>query len=230
MSLLLLLDTGTAGYVVSFPTVAPRPRHDQVTWTTILVEEAPAKDGPWTERARADIAPLDEDPANPSERDITLRGAQLEAGWYRITFLDAAGNSSAIPAIYRGDSWTPTVAQVGALLRARTADHAGVELGTFTPDTRPTGSEAGRLIDAAVQEIAAQIGNDPAAKVAADRRDDVRGMANHAAALRAAVLIETSYFPEQVGAGASGFLQHRGLSDELIAAIKSLQWSPTFLA
>jgi hypothetical protein len=39
----------------------------------------------------------------------------------------------------------PSVLDVAALLRARTKDVNGVEVGTFTDDTRPTSSQVLRL-------------------------------------------------------------------------------------
>jgi hypothetical protein len=55
----------------------------------------------------------------------------------------------------------PTVADVAALLRARTKDVNGEEIGTFNDDTRPTSSQAITLIDEAVADIQARMGPSP---------------------------------------------------------------------
>jgi len=84
----------------------------------------------------------------------------------------------------------PTSDDVAALLRARTKDLNGSELGVFNADTRPTDTEVGRLIDMAYAEVVAQVGSivyDPCAQ-----------SATALVALRAAMWVELSYFPEQV--------------------------------
>jgi hypothetical protein len=95
---------------------------------------------------------------------------------------------------------TPTVDQVGALLRARTKLPGGQEVGTFRdapdPPTRPNATQVGALIAEAVEDVTGQIGT-PEAGSALETR------AQRAAALYAAVLVELSYFPEQAAAGKS---------------------------
>lgn len=118
--------------------------------------------------------------------------------------------------------FTPTVDQVAALLRARTRDENGVELGTFNEHTRPTGTEAATLIAMAAQQVAAVIGTDPVTLVATERAQEVLDAATQAVALRAALLIESSYFPEQIAAGESPFLQLRELSDLQVTAVGQL--------
>lgn len=86
---------------------------------------------------------------------------------------------------------TPTVADVGAMLRARTKDQYK-ELGTFTEDTRPTGTQVTLLIAEAEGEVSSRIGSiEPcsAVLVASSKR---------MVALYAALLVEMSFFPEQI--------------------------------
>lgn len=85
--------------------------------------------------------------------------------------------------------WQPTVGEVGALLRARTVDANGVEVGTFGPTTRPTAAAVETLVVLAVGQIQGEIGPD----IPAVLHDQAR----HCAILGAAVLIERSYWPEQ---------------------------------
>lgn len=86
--------------------------------------------------------------------------------------------------------YRPTVADVGAILRARTVDADGNELGTFTAGTRPTGPEVDALIDRAMSLLAPVLGDVP---------DRLAGSARALVALRAAILVERSYFPDQAG-------------------------------
>ena len=50
---------------------------------------------------------------------------------------------------------------VAALLRARTKDINGDEVGTFNDDTRPMSAQVLRLIDEAVGDIQARMGRSP---------------------------------------------------------------------
>lgn len=99
------------------------------------------------------------------------------------------------------DPLTPTLAQVGALLRARTKDTEGVEQGTFTAQTRPTDAQAQAIIDLAVDLIHVAVGPVPADSACATGASAV-------GALGAACLIEKSYFPEQIASARSAYDQY----------------------
>jgi hypothetical protein len=83
---------------------------------------------------------------------------------------------------------TPTLEDVAALIRARTKDSSGNEVGTFTPATRPTNAQAQEAIDHAVIAVHEKVG-----AIGAGCAD----LAKLAAAYGAAAEIELSYFPEQ---------------------------------
>lgn len=107
-------------------------------------------------------------------------------------------------------TWTPSVASVGALLRARTTGEGDTELGTFTTATRPTAAQVTELIMDAVGEVATQVG-----KLDQDCHTDLmRAKASTMAKYKAAMLIELSYFPEQVGAKNSAYDQYERLYDK----------------
>lgn len=93
-------------------------------------------------------------------------------------------------------TWTPSVDQVAALIRARTKVPGGHEEGTFTTQTRPTKAEVESLIAQAVDHVAAAIGGDPCS-------DQLEESSGAASALLAAILIEQSYWPEQAEARGS---------------------------
>ena len=125
--------------------------------------------------------------------------------------------------------YTPTLADVGSLLRSRTKDSAGNETGTFSADTRPTDTEVTNLINNAVKTLATRAGDD----IPADLWDDAKNLA----AMRAAMLIELSYFPEMVASQRSPYPQYAALWTEgfgdaktvgtLIQAIENIGSDPT---
>jgi hypothetical protein len=109
---------------------------------------------------------------------------------------------------------TATPGMVAAILRARTRDANGDELGEWTTKTRPTLAEVQDLIVVAQEQVASEIGASeiPANAVAAARQ---------AIVMRTALLIEDGYFPEQIGSGDSPFLQLRDLAAAQIAAVRA---------
>jgi hypothetical protein len=115
--------------------------------------------------------------------------------------------------------WAPTVADVGALVRSRTTERGVTgEAGTFTANTRPTASQVDELIEKAVGRVAEKVGAD-LPSVLWDAAGDV-------AALRAAMLVELSFFGDQISQGRSPYNELRaefrdGL-DALVSAKKDL--------
>jgi hypothetical protein len=107
--------------------------------------------------------------------------------------------------------YTPSAADVGALLRARTKDNNGNEVGTFNADTRPTGAEVDILIQDALADVADAVG--------ADLPADLQDRAKRMASLRAAMLVELSYFPEQVRTDRSPYDRFKELYDEMLPAL-----------
>ena len=93
-------------------------------------------------------------------------------------------------------TFSPSVDDVAALIRARTKTGGAKEAGTFTDHTRPTAAQVEELIEQAVDHVAAAIGGEPC-------NDQLRQSASAAAAMMAAILIEASYWPEQAEARGS---------------------------
>jgi hypothetical protein len=117
--------------------------------------------------------------------------------------------------------WAPDLDEVGALLRARTKDDVGQELGTFTEATRPTDENVLELIRQACDDV---LGLFTVEDVPASSQT----MCRRAAALRTALSIEISYFPEQ-GNDNSPYLQLRQISDAAIQqVIKRAVWLDAF--
>lgn len=102
--------------------------------------------------------------------------------------------------------WSPSLRTVGSLLRARTMDRNGSEVGTFNTDTRPSDEQAAGLVVTATNDVAAAVGTEIA--------EALWPMAESVTSYRAAMLIELSYFPEQVAAGRSPYEQLREIYKE----------------
>lgn len=117
--------------------------------------------------------------------------------------------------------YTPTVEEVAALLRARTKTRGGSEAGTFNPEaatdaekTRPTEEQVDKLRDLALDKVSGVIG--------ADIDADFHSMAKQTTALRTAMLIELSYFPEQVATQRSPYVQLKEMFDDCWSDLLSL--------
>jgi hypothetical protein len=78
--------------VVSLEDYRPAPRYDGLPWTQARIEEAAAITGPWTTLETVNLSPVDADPENPAYRNFTTVLGTVTEQWYRIVFLDAAGN------------------------------------------------------------------------------------------------------------------------------------------
>lgn len=101
------------------------------------------------------------------------------------------------------DPGRPTVDQVALLLRARTKDSAGNEVGTFDDDTRPTGTQVDEQIDAAIALVGVRF--PPTSGMTAEQVTGFQALVAYRAALR----VEKSYFPEQVRTDRSAYAQLR---------------------
>lgn len=200
------------GYVVTFLDFTPTKRFDTLPWTDVRIEEADQKAGPFTTIDTQALDPIDVDPTDPSVRNLTTEEATLESGWYRVVFVDANGDEQPTQPIYHQvarDNFLPTVSEVGSLLRARTKSSTMQELGTFTDDTRPTQVEVERIIDKAAYNVATKIGT--------EIPEETWEMAGFAIAIRAAMLVELSYFPEQVRSDKSAYSHYRDLYKDTLS-------------
>lgn len=110
------------------------------------------------------------------------------------------------------DDWAPTVRDVGALLRSRTRDTNGNELGTFTRDTRPTDTQVVELIDMAAADLVDAVGTD-------DLPVRFRESASRVVTIGAALEVELTYFPEQVASERSPYDRLKALYDERLARL-----------
>jgi hypothetical protein len=107
--------------------------------------------------------------------------------------------------------YTPTIADVAALIRARTKDKNGNEVGTFTPDTRPTDAQAQEAIDHALDALHEKVG---------DIGELCWSVARTATMYGAAAEIELSYFPEQARADRSPYTYLLNRYEQLLAGVE----------
>jgi hypothetical protein len=108
---------------------------------------------------------------------------------------------------------TPSVLDVAELLRARTKNSSGFEVGTFNDDTRPTSAQVAGLAEQAATHIQVRLGTSAPVEVIGD--------AKGCAALLAACMVELSFFPEQVESGRSPYDQLRALLDMRLNVLAS---------
>jgi phage gpG-like protein len=172
----------------------PPARTDGVAWSQVRIEHAESEDGPWSIDATQSLTPLDSNPREPGKRDLTF-GSSLAEAYFRLIFLDGASGESTPtePAFDDGSGieWKATVADVAAILRARTYVDSGEVEGIFNEETRPTATQVNVLIVKAGNEVRARIGTDDIPT------EDLRAYARNVVAIRAAMWVELSYFPEQ---------------------------------
>jgi hypothetical protein len=114
----------------------------------------------------------------------------------------------------------PTVSDVGAILRARTQDDQDDEVGTFNADTRPTDTEVERLIVQAGTTVFSATGSLDSLTCAL--ADNIRESAKYWVSLLASMLVELSYFPEQVRSDRSAYAFYKQMWDDETTGFRSL--------
>lgn len=188
------------GRIVGLADFRPSPRFDGQVWTQVRVEETDDPAGSWSAVATKDLEPVDSDAAKPSLRSVS---ASVSNAWARLVFVhEEEEDVPCAPVFVEGPSFLPTVADVSAILRARTysGKHpdpenpmavlaGGVQLGEFDENTAPTAADVeARIIPAAATDVLLEVGDIPGEFV---------GEARRISALRAATECERSYIPEQ---------------------------------
>jgi hypothetical protein len=109
-------------------------------------------------------------------------------------------------------TWACTPEEVAALLRARTKDAQMTETGMWSAETRPSLDQVNEIIALAVSEMSAAIG--------AAVPDACSSGAQGTVALLAAMLIELSYWPEQVRSDRSAYGEYRALYDKHLVLLQ----------
>lgn len=104
----------------------------------------------------------------------------------------------------------PTLDEVASMLRARTVDENGNELGTFTDTTSPTATQAQQLLDSAYDLVRLRIGRID------DAEEETIEQAHTVVMLLAARLIETVYYPEQAAQNQSAATIYGEMYEEAV--------------
>lgn len=213
--------------VVTLQGYAPPARADDVPFTKARVEESADK-ATWAAIQTLTLNPVDADPEHPAARDLTTTAATIPSGgFYRVVWLDNAGHESAptAPAMDASElagGVRPTVTDVANLLRARTQVRGGKEEGTFTSVTRPTSDEVDGMIDDALDDVLGKVKATTAFAELAPTTEEAEAYERRvrgAVKLYAAVLIEASYFPEQIKTGQSAHDVYLKLYESRIRAL-----------
>lgn len=116
--------------------------------------------------------------------------------------------------------WLPEPQEVANLLRARTKDDEGEELGYWSDRTRPTDDEVEGLIATAAGDLLA------AADLLRPGYEDPHNSARSLCSRRAAMLIELSYFPEQVTTAQSPYTEYRQQWEDGVVALQGALAAP----
>ena len=202
--------------VVSFEGFVPPARYDSLPWTSVRIEEASVSTGPWALIDTFALSPVDSDPSEPMERDFTTENATLTEGWYRLIFVDATADTS-LPSdpiqnvTTIAEDVRPSQAELGSLMRARTRIPGGTLQGYFGDNTNPTGEQAREQLDFATDLVLTKLGMDIAPRFFR--------MVRRAILLKAAALIELTYYPEQANDDQSAYSLYQAQYTELIAAL-----------
>lgn len=102
----------------------------------------------------------------------------------------------------------PDIANVSALLRTRTKDDVGNETGVFSANTRPTLASATALLNKAKGIVVGKIGTSE--PCTSELATDAAGVIEQ----RCALMIELSYFSEQINTNRSPYEQIKALYDQ----------------
>lgn len=102
--------------------------------------------------------------------------------------------------------YRPTVADVATHLNNRTQERGtGTLLGTFTSETSPTEVKVETIITTALREVSAVLGADIPDSLDPDDPDALREMAKSIVSLDAAMIIESSFYSQQIETGRSNY-------------------------
>lgn len=107
----------------------------------------------------------------------------------------------------------PSVQDVADILRARTRGPSGSDLGTFTDQTVPTDEQVAGLIDKAAPFVTGALGLVPT-------DSPCEAGASSLWAIKAAELVEISYYPEQLAPGGT-VAALRALYADLLPAVQA---------
>lgn len=204
--------------LINFTDITPPERYDEVVWTSAQILEAETSEGPFSVIATVDLYPVDEDPTSPQPRNFSTTNGTVVEGWYQIVFTDPYGGVSNPTLAWQNTSdesseLKPSVRELGAFMRGRTvaAGSGGRELGTFNAETRPTGTEAQVEIDRARDMVLMELGEEIPTRLYSQARWVVT--------IYAAMLVELSFYRNEINKDQSAFAQYQQLYKGAVQAL-----------
>ena len=189
----------------------PPGRADGTAWDRVRVEESATKDGAYTAVVTQAIA-IDATPETPDPINITFQSA-LSTGWFRLVFLDPSNNESppTEPVLDDGSDTPTSVSRpntqaVANLLTTRTRTVGGEVIGDFSAATTPTKAQVESRIAEAYNFVIGRFGDidDPF----------LSAKATHLIAIYSAMMVELSYYPEQINNDRSPYRELKKLFDD----------------
>jgi hypothetical protein len=102
-------------------------------------------------------------------------------------------------------AWYPTLETIAAIIRARVKTRMGGEVPIWTADTRPTDLQVQMLVPVAALDMLPCVGDSETLP------EKYWQPVSLCVALRTAMLIELSYFPEQVSQDRSAFAEYAAM-------------------
>jgi hypothetical protein len=151
------------------------------------------------------------DPDEDLSRYTARLVAPVAPGTYHVVWTGPEADQSAREDVVVTIGIRPSVAEVGAILRARTAV-LGVEIGTFDARTRPTDVQVDSYIDGAVDEVSLRLPTDLP-------DGQLRRFARRVIALRTAMAIEIAHDPDRTNADDSPYQHLKELFDSGLVAL-----------
>jgi hypothetical protein len=198
------------------------PERDTIHWIGATIEEAATPtDAAATVIQAFTLSPAITDPMSPPSYDFETRLATLAEGWYRIVWSDTNGDEQPTEWVQLRalSPYAPTVADIAAILRARTVELGGVRVSTFTDRTTPTAQQVQDLIALHTPLVFARLGR--LDNLHCTNAGDMLQAARSVAAQRVALEVEASYWPDEVG-GTAAVDTRRALLDDDMTAVGTM--------
>lgn len=209
-------------YVISFEDYQPSQRHTSPAtfWQTVTIQESsPDVAGEPTTWATIDAlsVPTYTDQLEPPVFSFTTENGTQAPGWYRVVFSDAAGNEEFTQPIYYGGAYQfrPSTAEVAKLVPTRTRGDSMQDQDDFHENSRPTKEQ----VEALTVDAEAEVNNRLSSYSGAIPHKHHRKI-TYAMTLYAAMLVELTRYPEQIGTQRSAYDQIKKLYDEAMTQLE----------
>ena len=150
--------------LISLTDYRPMPRYDEKSWSGARIEGAVAEEGPWNPIDTIGFPEPDPNPAEPMERNFTVRLEDEDIAWLRVVFIDEDGEQDVTNPV-------PTVPVIAELATIR---DVALRLGRFLSDSEEV--QVNSLIIAATNVIYAAVDKPSTWEPTPDQRDFLSGL------------------------------------------------------